>query len=196
LSLEFQGANGNPSKTDCPLSAIQSTGFALLGNPSDTGFIMTAEDRLAALGITLPPPAAPVANYLPFVISGPLLFVSGQLAFGPNGKVDPAHTGKLGVEVSDMAGQAAARLCVINILAQAKAALGDLDRILRCIRLGGFINAAPGFSNLASVMNGASDFMVEVLRDNGRHARSTVGVAELPLDCAVEIEALFEIASA
>jgi enamine deaminase RidA (YjgF/YER057c/UK114 family) len=96
--------------------------------------------------------------------------------------------------ISYSAGQAAARLCVINILAQAKAALGDLDRISRCIRLGGFINMAPGFANLAGVMNGASDFMVEVLGDKGRHSRSTAGVAGLPLDSAVEIEALFEIA--
>jgi enamine deaminase RidA (YjgF/YER057c/UK114 family) len=159
-------------------------------------FVMTAEERLSALGVSLPSPAAPVANYIPFVISGSLLVVSGQLAFGPNGKIDPAHTGKLGVAVSDNAGQAAARLCVINILAQAKSALGDLDSIARCVKLGGFINAAPGFANLAGVMNGASDFIVEVLGDKGRHARSTVGVAELPLDCAVEIEALFEIAGA
>ncbi len=155
---------------------------------------MTAEDRLATSGVFLPPPAAPVANYLPFVVTGSLLAVSGQLPIGPTGKLDLAHTGKLGVEVSSKAGQAAARLCAINILAQAKAALGDLDRITRCVRLGGFINAAPGFTNLAGVMNGASDFIVEVLGDKGRHARSTVGVAELPLDSAVEIEALFEIA--
>jgi len=152
-----------------------------------------AEENLRNLSISLPVPAAPVANYLPFVISGPLLFVSGQLAFGPSGKLDKAHTGKLGAEISLAAGQAAARLCAINVLAQAKAALGDLDKILRCIRLGGFINAAPGFSNLAVVMNGASDFMVEVFGEMGRHTRSTVGVAELPLDSAVEIEALFEI---
>jgi enamine deaminase RidA (YjgF/YER057c/UK114 family) len=154
---------------------------------------MTAEDRLAALGISLLTPAAPIANYLPFVVSGSLLAVSGQLPIGPSGTLDPAHKGKLGVDVSSKAGQVAARLCSINILAQAKAALGDLDRISRCIRLGGFINMAPGFANLAGVMNGASDLMVEVLGDKGRHARSTVGVAGLPLDSAVEIEALFEI---
>lgn len=154
---------------------------------------MTAEDRLSALGVSLPSPAAPVANYVPFVISGSLLVISGQLCFGPDGKLDPAHIGKLGTQVSSDSGQTAARLCAINILAQAKAALGDLNRISRCVRLGGFINAAPGFTNLASVMNGASDFMVEILGDNGRHARSTVGVAELPLNCAVEVEALFEI---
>jgi enamine deaminase RidA (YjgF/YER057c/UK114 family) len=157
---------------------------------------MTAEDTLAALGMFLPPPAAPVGNYLPFVVSRSLLAVSGQLPIGPSGKLDPAHTGKLGVAVSTKAGQEAARLCAINILTQAKAALGDLDRISRCIRLGGFINAAPDFANLAEVMNGASDFMVDVLGDKGRHARSTVGVAGLPLDSAVEIEALFEIAGA
>ncbi len=154
---------------------------------------MTAEENLQNLAITLPVPAVPVANYLPFVISGPLLFVSGQLAFDASGKLDRAHTGKLGADSSLAAGQAAARLCAINVLAQAKAALGDLDKILRCIRLGGFINAAPGYSNLAAVMNGASDFMVEVFGDRGRHTRSTVGVAELPLNSAVEIEALFEI---
>ena len=153
------------------------------------------EKKLAALGVSLPVPAAPVANYVPFVVSGSLLFVSGQLAFGADGKFDPAHVGKLGAGVSSEAGQAAARLCVINILAQAKAALGDLDRISRCVRLGGFINTRPGFSAIAPVMNGASDFLVEVLGERGRHARSTVGVAELPLDCAVEVEAIFEIAS-
>lgn len=151
------------------------------------------EERLAALGVSLPAPAAPVANYVPFVISGSLLFISGQLPLGADGKLDPAHIGKVGAKVSSEAGQAAARLCVTNILAQAKAALDDLDKIARCVRLGGFINTAPGFSAIAPVMNGASDFLVEVLGDRGRHARSTVGVAELPLDSAVEIEALFEI---
>ncbi|MCI0598116.1 MAG: RidA family protein [Beijerinckiaceae bacterium] len=154
---------------------------------------MRAEEKLESLGIILPAPAAPVANYLPFVISGSLLVISGQLPFDPSGKLDPAHTGKLGADVSVNAGQAAARLCIINVFAQAKAALGGLDRISRGVRLGGFINAAPGFTNLASVMNGASDFMVEVFGDRGRHARSTVGVAELPLNSAVEIEALFEV---
>jgi enamine deaminase RidA (YjgF/YER057c/UK114 family) len=156
---------------------------------------MTVEARLTALGIELPSPAAPVANYLPFVVSCSMLFISGQLAFGPDAKLDPAHIGKVGAGVSEAAGKAAARLCVINILAQAKVALGSLDKISRCVRLGGFINAAPGFTSLPGVMNGASDFIVEVLGDSGRHARSTVGVAELPLNCAVEIEALFEIAA-
>lgn len=152
------------------------------------------EARLRALGLSLPVPAAPVANYVPFVIAGSLLVISGQLPFGADGKLDPAHIGKIGATVTVEAGKAAARLCVINVLAQAKVALGDLDKIIRCVRLGGFINAAPGCSSLPAIMNGASDFIVEVLGEAGRHARSTVGVAELPLDSAVEVEALFEIA--
>ena len=153
------------------------------------------ENRLKAMGIVLPVPAAPIANYVPFVISGAWLVVSGQLALAENGKIDPSHIGKLGAGVSSEDARAAARRCAINVLAQAKVALGDLDRIRRCVRLGGFINAAPGFSQIAPVMNGASDLMVEVLGDCGRHARSTVGVAELPLDCVTEVEALFEISA-
>ena len=151
------------------------------------------ENRLTELGIVLPKPAAPVANYVTSVLFGDTLVVSGQLALGSDGKLDPSHIGKLGQTVGGDAGRAAARLCAINVLAQAKAALGDLERILRCVRLGGFINADPAFTDLAIVMNGASDFMVAVLGDRGRHARSTVGVASLPLGCAVEVEALFRI---
>lgn len=150
--------------------------------------------KLAALGISLPTPAAPVANYLPCVISGSLLVVSGQLPFGADGKIAAAHAGKIGAGVSAEGAKAAARLCVVNVLAQAAAALGDLDRIARCVRLGGFMNAAPGYFDLPPVMNGASDFIVEALGEAGRHARSTIGVAELPLNAAVEVEALFEIA--
>ncbi|ACB95420.1 RidA family protein [Beijerinckia indica] len=151
------------------------------------------ETRLKALGIVLPTPAAPVANYVPFVISDKLLIISGQVAFQADGTIAPSHKGKVGSTVSSEDGKAAARVCAINLLAQAKAALGDLERISRCLRLGGFINVAPGFSAIAPVMNGASDLFVEVLGDKGRHARSTIGVAELPLDSAVEVEALFEI---
>lgn len=153
------------------------------------------EDRLHSLGIVLPAAASPVANYVPFVISGSWLIVSGQLALGDDGKLEPGHAGKIGAGLSIEAGRGAARRCAINVLAQAKAALGDLDRIRRCLRLGGYVNAAPGFSQVAAVMNGASDLMVEVLGERGRHARSTVGVAELPFDCAVEVEAWFEIAA-
>lgn len=153
------------------------------------------EARLNALGIELPAAANPVANYVPYVLSGPWLVISGQIALGGDGKLDPAHVGKVGQSVSIEAGKAAARRCAINLMAQAKAALGDLDRINRCVRLGGFINVAPGFSSVALVMNGASDLIVDVFGDQGRHARSTIGVAELPFDSAVEVEAIFEVAA-
>lgn len=157
---------------------------------------MSAIDaRLAELGITLPTPAAPVANYLSYARTGDLLIISGQLCLGIDGKLADAHKGKLGAEITPEVGKEAARLCAINLLAQARAALdGDLSRIRRCVRLGGFINAVPSFAALAGVMNGASDLMVEVLGDAGRHARSTIGVAELPLDACVEVEAMFEVA--
>lgn len=156
---------------------------------------MSAIDaRLNELGISLPTPAAPVANYLSYVISGSFLIISGQICFGSDGKLADNHKGKLGDTVTPEVGQEAARLCAINILAQARLALGgDLTRIVRCVRLGGFINAKPDFAALAGVMNGASDLMVAVLGDAGRHARSTIGVAELPLDAAVEVEAMFEV---
>ena len=155
----------------------------------------SVKERLKALGLTLPKAAAPVANYVPFVRSGNLVVISGQICFGPDGKLADAHKGKLGAEVSNEAGIEAAKLCALNVLAQVEAAVGDLDRgVVQCVRLGGFINAVPTFSALAPIMNGASDLMVAVLGDRGRHARSTVGVAELPLDAAVEVEAMFEVA--
>ena len=154
----------------------------------------TVKDRLQRLGLSLPKAAAPVANYVPFVRTGNLVVISGQICFGADGALDPAHKGKLGAEVSNEAGVAAARLCALNVLAQLDAAVGDLDHaVVRCVRLGGFINAVPTFSGLAGIMNGASDLMVAILGDAGRHARSTVGVAELPLDAAVEVEAMFEV---
>ena len=152
------------------------------------------DDRLRELGITLPTPAAPVANYVPYVLYGSLLGISGQLALGADGTIAPEHKGKIGANVSPEAARAAARVCAINLLAQAKAALGDLGRIERCVRLGGFMNTAPGFSAIAPIMNGASDLIVEVLGEKGRHARSTVGVAEVPLESAVEVEAMFAVA--
>ena len=153
----------------------------------------TIDAKLKSLGITLPAAAAPVANYVGAVLTGNILVVSGQLALGPDGKLAPEHKGKLGAEVFNEAGQAAARLCAINVLAQAKAVLGSLDRIERCVRLGGFINCKPDFGPVPFIMNGASDLMVAVLGDKGRHARSTIGVAQLPLDCCVEVEAMFEV---
>jgi len=151
------------------------------------------EQRLAALGVTLPAPAAPIANYTPFVRTGSLVIISGQLCLGPEGKIAPQHVGRVGAGVSAADAASAARLCAINVLAQLRACIGDLDRTLRCLRLGGFINAAPDFDALAGVMNGASDFMVEALGDAGRHARSTVGVASLPLSAVVEVEGMFEV---
>jgi enamine deaminase RidA (YjgF/YER057c/UK114 family) len=150
------------------------------------------EQKLAALGIVLPTPAAPIANYVGFVRAGSLLAVSGQLCFGADGKL--VAKGKLGGGVSVEQGQSAARACGINLLAQVKVALGDLDKVVRVVRLGGFINSEPTFLDGPKVMNGASDLMVEVFADKGRHARSTVGVAALPLDAAVEVEGLFEVA--
>ena len=151
------------------------------------------EQKLTGLGIVLPAPAAPIATYVASAISGHLLIISGQLALGPTG-LPPEFQGKLGGTVSPEHGSQAARLCAINVLAQAKAALGgDLSRIRRCVRLGGFINCTPDFATLPAVMNGASDLMVAVLGDKGRHARTTIGVAQLPLGCAVEVEAMFEI---
>jgi enamine deaminase RidA (YjgF/YER057c/UK114 family) len=152
----------------------------------------TVEQKLQSLGIALPTPAAPVANYVPFVRTGHQLIVSGQLCFGADGKL--VATGQLGGGVSLEDGQKAARACAINLIAQVKAALGDLDKVVRVVRLGGFINSAPGYGDGPKVMNGASDLMVEVFGDKGRHARSTVGVSALPAGAAVEVEGLFEVA--
>lgn len=151
------------------------------------------ERRLKDIGVDLPEAPAPAANYVPAVRSGNLVFIAGQVCFGADGKLAERHKGKLGDAVSDEAGKEAARLCGINVLAQLKTAVGDLDAVTRCVRLGGFINATPDFAPLPQIMNGASDLMVEVFGDAGRHVRSTVGVAELPFDCAVEVEAIFEV---
>ena len=155
---------------------------------------MSAEMRLKELGLQLPAPAAALANYVPFTISGKMLIVSGQLAFGADGKLAPEHCGKLGAQVSPEGGREAARLCAINLIAQARAATGSLDAIARVLKLGAFVNAAPDFTAIAPVVNGASDLMVDVFGEKGRHARAAVGVAVLPLDSAVEIEAWFELA--
>jgi enamine deaminase RidA (YjgF/YER057c/UK114 family) len=149
------------------------------------------EGRLGELGIMLPKPAAPIANYVPYVQAGALLIVSGQLCFGPDGKL--VAKGKLGAGVSVEQGQNAARACGINLIAQVKEAVGDLDRVERVVRLGGFINSNPAFLDGPKVMNGASDLMVAVFAEKGRHARTTVGVAVLPADAAVEVEGIFEI---
>lgn len=146
--------------------------------------------RLAKLGITLPKPAAPIANYVPFVRSGNMLFVSGQIAAGPDGVV----LGTLGKDMDIAAGKQAARLCGINLLAQVASALDDdLSRVRRVVRLGGFVQTAPDFTDIPHVINGASDLMVEVFADAGRHARFAVGCSSLPLGTAVEIDGMFEI---
>lgn len=145
--------------------------------------------RLAALGITIPDLAPPVANYVPFTISGKTLYISGQLP-GAGGQMTKGHLGK---DVSLEDGQKAARICAINIIAQAKAALGDLDKISRCLRLGGFVASTPEFTDHPKVVNGASDLIVEVFGDAGKHARAAVGVSALPLGAAVEVDAIFEI---
>jgi enamine deaminase RidA (YjgF/YER057c/UK114 family) len=150
----------------------------------------TIEKKLEELGIALPTPAAPVANYVGFVRSGNLLFVSGQICLASGALV---AAGKLGGTVSIEEGTAAARVCAINVLAQVKAALGDLDKVARVVRLGGFVNATPDFLDAPKVMNGASDLMVAAFGDKGRHARTTVGVSALPADAAIEVEGVFEV---
>ena len=149
------------------------------------------EAKLAEMGVTLPSAPAPAANYVPFVRTGNLLFVSGQISQGPGGLI----TGKLGADIDVAHGAAAARACGMALLAQARAALdGDLDRLVRVVKLTGFVNSTPEFTDQPKVVNGCSDFLVEVLGDAGRHARSAVSAASLPLGVSVEIEAIFEVA--
>jgi enamine deaminase RidA (YjgF/YER057c/UK114 family) len=150
----------------------------------------SVEKKLSELGIVLAPPAAPVANYVSYVRTGNLLTVSGQICLD-DGKL--VAKGQLGAGVSVEDGQKAARACAINLLAQVKAAVGDLDKVARVVRLGGFVNSTPGFLDGPKVMNGASDVMVAVFGEKGKHARTTVGVAALPLDAAIEVEGLFEV---
>jgi len=173
-------ARGQSAKTSHPTNAQED----LMAGAVDK--------KLAELGIALPTPASPVANYIPFVRVGALLFISGQICLDAGGKL--VAKGKLGNGVSLEDGQKAARACGINVLAQVKAALGDLDKIKQVVRLGGFINSDPAFLDGPKVMNGASDLMVAVFADKGRHARTTVGVAVLPGDAAVEVEGVFEVA--
>lgn len=146
--------------------------------------------RLSELGLTLPKPPAPVASYVPTVITGSLIFVSGQVSFA-DGKL---ITGKAGADLDMDRAREAARACAINTLAQLQAALGDLDRVKRCVKLVGFVNAAPDFADHPKVVNGASDLMVEVFGEAGKHARSALGAGSLPLNSAVEVESIFEFA--
>lgn len=148
------------------------------------------EARLKELGIELPNPPLPVASYVPFVQSGNQVMISGQISIAPDGGIK----GKLG-DLSESEGKAAARLCGLNLLAQLKAACGgDLDRLVRVVKLNGFVNVKPDYDPIPAIMNGCSDLMVEVFGDKGKHARSAVGVANLPLGFAVEVDGIFEIA--
>ncbi|MEI5680359.1 MULTISPECIES: RidA family protein [unclassified Mesorhizobium] len=151
----------------------------------------TIENRLKDLGVYLPQAAAPAANYVPFMQSGKLVFTAGQLPL-KDGKL--VATGLLGRDLDTAAGKEAAKLCAINILAQAKAATGDLDRVKRLVKITVFVASSPDFTEQHLVANGASDFLVAALGDAGKHARSAVGVAVLPLNAAVEIEAIIEVA--
>jgi len=154
---------------------------------------MSYEARLGELGLILPPAPRPVATYVPVVQTGNLLVVSGQVPV-ENGRV--VRPGKLGAEVSVEEGQELARLCVLNGLAQVRQALGSLDRVARVVRVAGYVASAPGFTQQPQVINGASDLLVAIFGEAGRHARVAVGVAELPLGCAVEVEFLFEVTPA
>jgi enamine deaminase RidA (YjgF/YER057c/UK114 family) len=150
------------------------------------------ENKLQELGLTLPKAAVAAANYIPYVISGKQLYVSGQIPFLNGEKM---HQGRLGENMGIEEGQKAAQSCALNILAQADAAVGgDWSKIVRVVKLGGFVNCTPDFDQMPSVINGASDLMVAVLGDNGRHARFAVGAPSLPLGVAVEIDAIFELA--
>lgn len=148
------------------------------------------EARLAELGLTLPDAPAPAANYVPYVIVGDIVHVSGQVSMADGALL----TGKLGADLETAAGAAAARACALSLLAQVrKACDGDLDRLRRVVKLTGFVNSVPDFTQQPQVINGASDLMVEVLGDAGRHARSAVSAASLPFGVAVEIEGIFQI---
>ena len=148
------------------------------------------ETRLAEMGVTLPDAPAPAANYVPFVVVGDIVYVSGQISSNESGLI----TGKLGADMSTEEGAAAARRCAISLLAQVKAACGgNLDRLVRVVKLTGFVNSTADYTEQPKVVNGASDFLVEALGDAGRHSRSAVSAAALPLGVAVEIEGIFQI---
>ena len=151
----------------------------------------TVDGRLKELGIEIPTPAPPAANYIPFVRSGGLVFVSGQIPIVA-GKIE--GVGKVGKDLTTEQAKAIARICAINLIAQAKAACdGDLDRVARVVKLGGFVNCVDGYAEQPEVINGASDLMVAVFGDQGRHARFAVGTNSLPRGVAVEVEAVFEV---
>ena len=148
------------------------------------------EEKIASLGIKLPEAPAPAGSYVPVVISGNLVFVAGQI---PTEGGQVKFKGKVGKDLSIEAGQHAARLCTINALSQLKSAMGNLDKIRRFVKVTGFVNCDPSFTDQPKVINGASDLLVQIFGEKGKHARSAVGVNSLPLDCAVEVEFICEI---
>jgi enamine deaminase RidA (YjgF/YER057c/UK114 family) len=162
-------------------------------DPDTMEFAMSGkiDARLKELGLDIPTPAAPAANYVPFVVSGRQVFLAGQITLW-NGELK--HVGKLGAGLDLKDGQQAARVCALNLIAQAKAACGgDLDRVVRWIKINGYVNSAPDFVDQPKVMNGASDLLVEVFGDKGRHARAAVGVSSLPFNVAVEVDGVLEV---
>ena len=152
--------------------------------------VETVESRLKALNVTLVAPGTPAANYVPWVRSGNLVFLSGQVSFEPGGQ---KHVGKLGTQLTIEQGQAAARVCAVNLLGALQAAIGDWDKLVRFVKLTGFVNCAPDFEDAHKVMNGCSDLLVDVLGARGKHARSAIGMVTLPLGAAVEVEAIAEV---
>jgi enamine deaminase RidA (YjgF/YER057c/UK114 family) len=169
-------------------SAAQACGYTERETAAMSGKI---EARLTQLGIGLPEPTAPMANYVPFTVAGNLVFIAGQICQW-NG--ERRHVGKLGAGIGVEEGRDAARLCALNILTHLRTACGgDLDRVRRVVQLRGFVNCTPDFTDMPQIVNGASDLMVEIFADLGRHARAAVGVASLPGGVAVEVEAVFEI---
>ena len=148
------------------------------------------ETKLAEMGVEVPDAPAPAANYVPYVVAGDMVYVSGQISKDDDGLI----VGKLGADMDVAAGQAAAQVCALNLIAQVKAACGgDLDRVVRVVKLGGFVNSAPDFGDQPAVINGASDFIGEVFGDAGAHARAAVGCSALPFGVAVEVEGIFQI---
>jgi enamine deaminase RidA (YjgF/YER057c/UK114 family) len=147
---------------------------------------MTVEAKLKELGIVIPPAPAPAANYVPYCIEGKLVFIAGQVPRSPDGKL--AYVGKVGKDLSEKEGYEAAKLCALNCLAQLQAAAGSLEKVKRIVRVGGFVNCAPEFANQPAVINGASDLIVQIFGDKGRHARTAVGAGSLPANVAAEVE--------
>jgi enamine deaminase RidA (YjgF/YER057c/UK114 family) len=173
---------------------VQFLGMALLVFSSSTAMVQqpaSSEARLKTLGIQLPPPPAPIASYVPAVRTGNLVFLAGQ---GPLASGKPTVTGKVGAELTEEEGYKAARATILVSLAALRAEIGSLDRVRRVVKLVGFVNSAPGFTRQPWVINGASDLLVEIFGDAGKHARSSIGVNELPLNIPVEIELIVEVA--